>query len=152
MSRPSPGTRADYRFFHEISTRWGDNDVYGHVNNVIYYSWFDTAVNALLIENDLLDLGASREIGIVAENGCRYHASVTFPERITVGGRVARLGTSAVRYELGIFRHHEAGAAAEGYFVHVYVDRASMRPVPLPERLRAALSPFLISPRTKESA
>ena len=146
MSRPPPGRRADYRFFEEIMTRWHDNDVYGHVNNVVYYAWFDTAVNAFLVRRGLLSLADSEVVGIVAENGCRYHASVSFPERVGVGMRVAHLGNSAVRYELGVFRENEESAAAEGYFVHVYVDRVTMRPAPMPGTVRAALGDLRVEP------
>ena len=144
MTRPPPGCRGDYRHFEDITTRWHDNDVYGHVNNVVYYAWFDTAVNGFLVRRGLLSLAASPIVGIVAENSCRYHASISFPEIISVGLRVAHLGTSAVRYELGIFCTGEETAAAEGHFVHVYVDRARMRPVAMPDEIRAALTDFVI--------
>jgi acyl-CoA thioester hydrolase len=136
--------RDAYRHFEAITTRWHDNDVYGHVNNVVYYAWFDTAVNANLVRRRLLSLGESSVVGIVAENSCRYHASVAFPDRIAVGLRVAHLGRSSVRYELGIFREDDTLAAAEGHLVHVYVDRASMRPVAMPAPVRAALSDLLV--------
>lgn len=142
--RPPPGRRTDYRHFEEITTRWHDNDIYGHVNNVVYYAWFDTAVNGFLVRRGLLSLAASPIVGIVAENACRYHASLSFPERIEIGLRVGHLGTSAVRYELGVFRVGDESAAAEGHFVHVYVDRASMRPVPMPPEVRAALADLIV--------
>jgi acyl-CoA thioester hydrolase len=116
-----------------------DNDAYGHVNNVIYYSWIDTAVNRFLLDRKLLDLAASPVVGIVAETGCRYIAQITYPEAVTVGIRVATLGRSSVRYGVGIFREDEDTASAEGHFVHVYVDRASMRPVAIPDFIRAEL-------------
>ncbi len=144
MSRIPPGRRADYRAFDEITTRWHDNDIYGHVNNVVYHAWFDTAVNAFLVRRGLLSLAESPIIGIVAENACRYHASISFPERVAVGLRVAHLGTSAIRYEIGIFRAGEDSAAAEGHFVHVYVDRATMRPVAMPAGMRAALADLIV--------
>lgn len=133
------GTRADYRRFSEIATRWMDNDVYGHVNNVVYYSFFDTAVNGYLVASGVLDFHSGETVGLVVETQCRYHAPVAFPDRIVCGIRVARLGTSSVRYEVGIFREDEETASAEGHFVHVYVDRATRRPVALPADLRAAL-------------
>jgi acyl-CoA thioester hydrolase len=139
VSRPPPSTRAQFRAFCPIATRWADNDVYGHVNNVVYYSWFDTAVNRFLIEAGVLDLATSPLIGIVAETGCRYHTPITYPEPVTIGFRVARIGSSSVRYELAAFRADDEAAAAEGYFVHVYVDRATMRPVPIPPEARAAM-------------
>lgn len=140
MSREPLRSRGAYKAFSTIPTRWMDNDVYGHVNNVTYYSWFDTAVNAWLIEQGLLDIENSAVIGLVVETGCRYAQSIAFPETIEAGIRVANLGTSSVRYEVGIFREGEDEAAAEGYFIHVYVDRDSRRPVPLPDKWRVGLS------------
>jgi acyl-CoA thioester hydrolase len=116
-----------------------DNDVYGHVNNVVYYSFFDTAVNAALIERGLLDPASSEVIGLVAETGCRYHASLSFPEAVTAMLRVAHLGRSSVRYEIGLFAEGGDLAAAEGHFVHVYVDSQTRRPTALPEQLRTFL-------------
>jgi acyl-CoA thioester hydrolase len=142
-ARPAPSRRADFPVFREITTRWMDNDVYGHVNNVIYYSFFDTAVNQHLMEAGWLDPAASPVIGLVVETGCRYASPISFPDRVAAGIRVARLGTSSVRYEVGLFRNDEDTAAAEGHFVHVYVDRATRRPVPLPDGLRAALAPLV---------
>lgn len=132
-------TRCNYRHFHEITTRWMDNDIYGHVNNVIYYSWFDTAVNRFLIANDVLDIEHSPVVGLVIETQCNYFAPVAFPDRITIGIRVAKLGNSSVRYEVGVFRGDEAEVAAQGHFVHVYVSRETRRPVALPDKLRAVL-------------
>jgi acyl-CoA thioester hydrolase len=136
MTRPARATRADFKAFKEITTRWMDNDVYGHVNNVIYYSFFDTAVNQLLIEAGVLDIAESPVIGLVVETQCRYAASITFPDRVTAGVRVAKLGSSSVRYEIGLFKNDEDEAAAEGHFVHVYVDRATNRPTPIPDEAR----------------
>ena len=133
------GIRADYAYFRAVPTRWMDNDVYGHVNNVVYYSFFDTAVNAMLIEQGLLDPANSATIGLVVETGCRYAASISFPDVVEAGVRVAKLGNSSVRYEIGLFKDGEEPAAAEGHFVHVYVDRAQRRPTPLPRPLRAFL-------------
>ena len=116
-----------------------DNDAYGHVNNVIYYSYFDTAVNAYLISQGALDIATSEVIGLVVETQCRYFSSVAFPDTIHVGVRVAHLGNSSVRYELGIFRNDDEVAAAQGHFVHVYVDRETNRPTALPQALRNAL-------------
>lgn len=140
MNRCNRARRADYRLFHAIATRWKDNDVYGHVNNVEYYSYFDTAVNFWLVSRNLLDLAESRLVGIVVETGCRFHAPIAFPDLVTVGVRVAKLGTSSVRYEAAVFRNEETEAAAEGHFVHVFVDRATMRPVPMPHEARQALA------------
>ncbi|MBL6454314.1 acyl-CoA thioesterase [Belnapia sp. T6] len=146
MSRPPRGTRAEYRWFTTIPTRWMDNDVYGHVNNVTYYSWIDTAIALFLIENGVLDLATSPEVGLVVETGCRYHAPIAFPDIVTCGVRCAKLGTSSIRYEVGIFRNEEELAAAEGHFVHVYVARSEQgRTVPLPARLREAASQRLLA-------
>jgi acyl-CoA thioester hydrolase len=131
--------RCDYKYFHTITTRWMDNDIYGHVNNVIYYSWFDTAVNQFLIVNDALDIEHSPVIGLVIETQCNYFAPLAFPDRITIGIRVAKLGNSSVRYEVGVFREDEEEVAAQGHFVHVYVSRDTRRPVPIPDNMRALL-------------
>ncbi|MEA3092714.1 MAG: acyl-CoA thioester hydrolase [Caballeronia sp.] len=143
MSRPVPTTRADYPHFLSINTRWSDNDLYGHVNNVVYYSYFDTVVNEYLIRHGALDLEAGKTIGLVVETHCSYFASLAFPERIDAGLRVTRLGTTSVRYEVGIFSAGSEQPAAQGHFVHVYVDRDTRRPAPLPEALVAALKPLV---------
>ena len=132
-------TRDLYRAFRRITTRWMDNDAYRHVNNVVYYSFFDTAVNQMLIEAGVLDIASSPAVGLVVETGCRYFAPVAFPDTIDAGVRVTQLGRSSVRYEVGLFRNADETAAAEGHFVHVYVERATTRPVPLPPALHAAL-------------
>jgi acyl-CoA thioester hydrolase len=131
--------RASYRAFRPITTRWMDNDVYGHVNNVVYYSWFDTAVNAHLIEHGALDIHHGQVIGLVVETQCNYFAPLAFPQAIQAGLRVARLGTSSVRYEVGLFAEGADTCAARGHFVHVYVDRITRRPVPLPLALKTVL-------------
>ena len=138
MPRPEPHRRADYPHALEITTRWMDNDAYGHVNNVVYYSYFDTVVNTWLIEQGLLDVEKSEVIGLVVETGCQYFAALTYPERVTAMLRVGNIGRSSVRYEIALFGAGET-AAAQGHFVHVYVDRATRRPVDLPEALRSAL-------------
>ena len=135
--RARPETRNAYPHFTEITTRWMDNDVYGHVNNVVYYSYFDTAVNEHLIRCGYLDTAETPVVGLVAETGCRYFSSISFPDRVAAGIRVAHLGTSSVRYEIGLFRNGEDAASAQGHFVHVYVDRATNRPAPIPDKLRA---------------
>lgn len=142
MSRPDPGRRAEYRRFHPITTRWEDNDVFGHVNNVVYYSFFDTAVTFFLLERGLL-VREGAVITVVAETRCRFLREIAFPDRVTVGLRVARLGGSSVRYELAVFRGDDDAASAEGHFVHVFVARDTMRPVPIPPAARAALSELL---------
>ena len=138
--RPRRATRAEFPHTRAITTRWMDNDVYGHVNNVVYYSFFDTAVNGMLVEAGLLDPATSPLIGLVVETSCRYAAPLSFPDEVTAGVRVARIGTSSVRYEIGLFRGDDQSAAAEGHFIHVYVDRTTRRPAPLTESLRAFLS------------
>ncbi len=139
MSRPPFRSRAAYPVWREIATRWADNDAYGHVNNVVHYSWFDTAVNAWLIEAGLLDLEAGDPIGLVAETGCRFARPLAFPEQVEVGLAVDRIGRSSVRYRLGVFARGGPEAAAEGHFVHVYVGRDSRRPVELPQAWRERL-------------
>lgn len=133
-------TRAAYAHFQTIPTRWMDNDVYGHVNNVQYYSYFDTVVNQWLIERDLLDYLHSEVIGLVIETSCAYFSPIAFPDAIQAGLRVAHLGNSSVRYEVGLFRNGEDTVAAAGHFIHVYVDRATSRPTPVPDAMRAALT------------
>jgi acyl-CoA thioester hydrolase len=137
-SKPQPDLRSDYAVLRPIPTRWSDNDAYGHVNNVVYYSWFDTAVNAFLIEQGVLDIHHGATIGLVVETQCNYFASLAFPQTVEAGIRVAKLGTSSVRYEIGIFGEGET-AAARGHFVHVYVDRLTRKPVALPANLRQLL-------------
>ena len=133
MSREVLKSREHYKVWREIGTRWSDNDAYGHVNNVVYYSWFDTAVNAWLIEQGLLDVAKGDPIGLVVETGCRYAAPLAYPEPVDVGLAIAHVGRSSVAYSLGIFAKTHSEAAAEGRFVHVYVDRATRRPAELPE-------------------
>lgn len=137
--KAQPEGRAGYKAFRAITTRWMDNDVYGHVNNVVYYSWFDTAVNAHLIEQGALDIHGGGTIGLVIETQCNYFAPLAFPQEVEAGIRVARIGNSSVRYEVGLFQRGEPLTAARGHFVHVYVDRATRRPAALPERLRRVL-------------
>jgi acyl-CoA thioester hydrolase len=135
----TPETRDLYRRFLTIPTRWMDNDVYGHVNNVVYYSYFDTVVNEYLVSSGSLDIEKSRVIGLVVETRCRFFKPITFPDTVHAGLRVARLGNSSVRYEIGLFRNDEETAAAQGYFVHVYVDRESRQSARLPAQTREAL-------------
>jgi acyl-CoA thioester hydrolase len=146
MDKPLAHDHGDYRYFRDITTRWMDNDVYAHVNNVIYYSWFDTVVNGWLMERELLDLGQSPAVGLVVETHCSYFSSIAFPDLVRAGLRVTRLGTSSVRYEVGLFANDNAAASAQGYFIHVYVDRHTRRPVPLPSALRQALESIEVRP------
>jgi acyl-CoA thioester hydrolase len=138
-ARPQAKHREHYRVFRAIGTRWMDNDVYGHVNNVVYYSWFDTAVNAWLIEQGTLDIHGGSVIGLVIETQCNYFAPLAFPQTVEAGIRVAHLGQSSVRYEVGLFAAGEPLAAACGHFIHVYVDRETRRPVALSEKLKTTL-------------
>ena len=141
--------RDDYRVFHAIATRWADNDAYGHVNNVVYYSWFDTAVNAWLISTGSLDLESSAAIGLVVDTACSYFESVSFPATVEIGMCVKTLGRSSVTYGIGVFRHGPHGEAiagqnrhtaiAQGHFTHVYVDRSTRKPVPIPDQIRTRL-------------
>jgi acyl-CoA thioester hydrolase len=139
VSKEAPETRDRYRRFLTIPTRWMDNDVYGHVNNVVYYSYFDTVVNEYLVASGSLDIERSQVIGLVVETRCRFFRAIAFPDTVHAGLRVARLGNSSVRYEIGIFRNDEETAAAQGHFVHVYVDRETRRPAGLPVEMRSAL-------------
>ena len=141
--RPQPGTRSDYAVFRTIGTRWMDNDAYGHVNNVVYYSWFDTAVNAYLIEQGVLDIHQGTTIGLVIETQCNYFSPLAFPQTVEAGIRVSRLGGSSVRYEIGLFAQGQPLTAAKGHFVHVYVDKANRRPVALPLPLKTVLETLL---------
>jgi acyl-CoA thioester hydrolase len=139
VSREPLKGRGAYKVWRQIGTRWSDNDAYGHVNNTVYYQWFDTAVNAWLIEAGLLDVAAGDPIGLVVETGCRYATPLSYPESVDVGLTVETIGSSSVRYRLGVFAKAAEAAAAEGHFVHVYVDRRSRRPATIPEEWRAAL-------------
>ena len=141
--RPAPPARDTYRHFSAVTTRWMDNDAYGHVNNVVYYSWFDTVVNRYLIEAGVLDIERSPVIGLVVETHCNYFAPLAFPQPVEAGLRVAHLGGSSVRYEIGLFAPGQPLAAACGHFVHVYVDRATRRPAPLPAPLIQTLRGLL---------
>ena len=142
-ARPQAEFRSRYKAFRDIGTRWSDNDLYGHVNNVVYYSWFDTAVNGLLIERGALDIHAGPVIGLVVETQCNYFSPLAFPEPVVAGIRVAHVGASSVRYEVALFPADERlPCAAKGHFVHVYVDCATRRPAPLPPELLSALEPL----------
>lgn len=142
--RPIHENRSAYPQFVELTTRWMDNDIYGHLNNVVAYSLFDTAVNRILIESGALDIHGGAVIGLVVETQCQYLAPMAFPDTIAAGVRVARIGRSSVRYEVGLFRGDEPEASAQGHFIHVYVDREARQPVALPEALRRALEPLLV--------
>lgn len=145
MSAPPRPRVADYRYFRPITTRWTDNDLYGHVNNVAYYSYFDSVANQYLIQEGGLDIGGGPVIGLVVSSRCDYFASATYPDALTAGLRVDRLGRSSVDYALALFRDHEEQAVAAGGFTHVFVDRATRRAVPIPEPLRVALQRIAVA-------
>lgn len=143
-TRPSPNRRDAYRHFATITTRWMDNDAYGHVNNVVYYSWFDTVVNAYLVRSGALDIDMSPVIGLVVETHCNYFSPLAFPHPVVAALRVGQIGTSSVRYEIGLFAEHADVASAQGHFVHVYVDRAARRAVPIGAGLRSVLEQIAV--------
>lgn len=142
--RSEPQNRDAYRMFRPIGLRWADNDIYGHVNNVVHYSLFDTAVNGFLIEQGVLDIHGGAYVFLVVETGCRYHREMAFPDRVTAGLRVSKLSTSSVCYEIGLFRNDEDHASAEGFFIHVNVDRETRRPVPIGVEARQVLEALLV--------
>jgi acyl-CoA thioester hydrolase len=145
--RKAPETRDRYRHFLSIPTRWMDNDIYGHVNNVVYYSYFDTVINEYLIRAGGLDITKGEIVGLAVETFCRFHRELTFPEVVEAGLRVGKLGNSSVRYEIAIFKKDIAEAAATGHFVHVFVqraERAERKPVPIPAPIRAALERLVV--------
>ncbi len=139
MSTKTVGQRADYKHFRLIPTRWMDNDFYGHINNVVYYAYFDTLLNRYLIDEGGFDITNDTAIGVAVETMCRFHRPFAYPETVDAGLRIGKLGTSSVRYEIGLFGEGEADARAEGHFVHVFVDRTTQRPVPIPAKIRVAL-------------
>lgn len=145
-TRPPPPSRDAYRHFLALSTRWNDNDVYGHVNNVVYYAFFDTVINRFLVEEGGLDIHAGDAIGLAVETACSFLRPLRFPDALEAGLRVVHLGRSSVRYEVGIFLAGDERPAAHGHFVHVFVDRASRRPVAIPGALRAALERLVVVP------
>lgn len=139
MSRPAPESRGAYRHFQAMPTRWNDNDVYGHVNNSVYYFFFDTIVNCWLMDNGLLEIGKSETIGLVVETGCSFFAPITYPDVVHGGLRVSKVGSSSVTYEIGLFNNDDDQCAAKGHFIHVYVDEKTRRPVKLSDDMRAKL-------------
>ena len=146
MSRPPPPQRSEFPVFRTVGTRWMDNDAYGHINNVVYYSYFDTVVNAFLMDASGTDIRALPQIGVVAETGCTYFSSLSFPQALEVGLAVERLGERSVSYRLGVFAEGAMQGAALGRFVHVYVDASTRASVPVPEAIRRAVSPLLAVP------
>ncbi len=140
IARPQPEPKSAYKAFRNIATRWSDNDLYGHVNNAVYYSWFDTAVNGLLIEQGAIDIHAGPVIGLVVETQCNYFTPLAFPQAVVAGIRVAHIGSSSVRYEIGLFAADDDNVcAAKGHFIHVYVDHITRKPVAFPAQLLSVL-------------
>ena len=136
--------RSEYNFFCKLSTRWNDNDIYGHMNNIIYYALFDTAVNKWLIKNNLIDIKDGQNIGLIVQSGCNYFSSFQYPENIDAGIRVTKIGTSSVRYEVGLFKEKNQISSADGFFVHVYVDRKTNNPTPLNYHFKKTLDTIFI--------
>ena len=142
--RQNPTNRSDYNYFFRMSTRWNDNDIYGHLNNVIYYELFDTAVNKWLIKNNLIDIKYGNNIGLIVQSGCNYFSSFEYPEEIDAGIRVTKIGNSSVRYEVGLFKPNDDLASADGFFIHVYVDRASNKPITLDYEFKKKLDTIYV--------
>lgn len=138
--RDQPSPRSAYRYFTRISTRWNDNDVYGHINNVIYFEFFDSAINKFLIDHQALDIVNSTMIGLVASNRCSYFSSIRFPDIVEIGISVSHLGNSSVEYEIGVFKNKDEMSSAIGRFVHVYVEKATHKPGPIPASIRSLLN------------
>ena len=148
MARQQPYQRSDLVFFRQLQTRWADNDIYGHMNNVVHYALFDTVIGEFLITNKLLGLHSGGDtIGVVVETGCNYFSEMAYPDMVSAGVRIAHIGTSSVRYEIGLFRNEDEIAAAQGHFVHVYVDRETRKPKPLIDEWRETLGRFLLEPQ-----
>ena len=142
--RQNPTNRSDYNYFSKKSTRWNDNDIYGHLNNVIYYELFDTAVNKWLIKNNLIDIKKGNNIGLIVQSGCNYFSSFEYPDDIDAGIRVTKIGNSSVRYEVGLFKQNNDLASADGFFIHVYVDRVSNKPINLDYEFKKKLDTIYV--------
>ena len=142
--RQNPTNRSNYNYFSKMKTRWNDNDIYGHLNNVIYYELFDTAVNKWLIENNLIDIKNGNNIGLIVQSGCNYFSSFEYPEDIDAGIRVTKIGNSSVRYEVGLFKSNDDLASADGFFIHVYVDRVSNKPINLDYEFKKKLDTIYV--------
>ena len=143
--RQNPTNRSDYNHFSKMSTRWNDNDIYGHLNNVIYYELFDTAVNKWLIKNNLIDIKNGNNIGLIVQSGCNYFSSFEYPEDIDAGIRVTKIGNSSVRYEIGLFKPSDDLASADGFFIHVYVNRGSNKPITLDYEFKKKLDTIYVN-------
>ena len=142
--RQNPTNRSDYNYFFRMGTRWNDNDIYGHLNNVIYYELFDTAVNKWLIENNLIDIKNGNNIGLIVQSGCNYFSSFEYPEDVDAGIRVTNIGNSSVRYEVGLFKLNDDLASADGFFIHVYVDRVNNKPTTLDYEFKKKLDTIYV--------
>ena len=142
--RQNPTNRSDYNYFSKMSTRWNDNDIYGHLNNVIYYELFDTAVNKWLIKNNLIDIKSGNNIGLIVQSGCNYFSSFKYPEDIEAGIRITKIGNSSVRYEVGLFKQNDDLASADGFFIHVFVDRYSNKPIKLDYEFKKKLDSIYV--------
>ena len=142
--RQNPTNRSDYNYFSKMKTRCNDNDIYGHLNNVIYYELFDTAVNKWLIKNNLIDIKKGNNIGLIVQSGCNYFSSFEYPEDIDAGIRVTKIGNSSVRYEVGLFKSNDDLASADGFFIHVYVDRVSNKPINLDYEFKKKLDTIYV--------
>ena len=143
--RQNPTNRSDYNYFSKMKTRWNDNDIYGHLNNVLYYELFDTAVNKWLIKNNLIDIKKGNNIGLIVQSGCNYFSSFEYPEDIDAGIRVTKIGNSSVRYEVGLFKSNDDLASADGFFIHVYVDRVSNKPINLDYEFKKKLDSIYVN-------
>ena len=142
--KKNPSHISEYNYFCQLSTRWNDNDIYGHMNNIIYYALFDTAVNKWLIKNRLIDIKNGQNIGLIVQSGCNYFSSFEYPENINAGIRVTKIGKSSVRYEVGLFKEKEELSSADGFFIHVYVDRKTNKPIALDYNFKNALDTIFV--------
>jgi acyl-CoA thioester hydrolase len=142
--KKNPSHISEYNYFCQLSTRWNDNDIYGHMNNIIYYALFDTAVNKWLIKNKLIDIKSGQNIGLIVQSGCNYFSSFEYPENINAGIRVTKIGKSSVRYEVGLFKEKEELSSADGFFIHVYVDRKTNKPIALDYNFKNVLDTIFV--------
>ncbi|MDA9805995.1 acyl-CoA thioesterase [Alphaproteobacteria bacterium] len=142
--KKKPSHISEYNYFCQLSTRWNDNDIYGHMNNIIYYALFDTAVNKWLIKNKLIDIKNGQNIGLIVQSGCNYFSSFEYPENINAGIRITKIGKSSVRYEVGLFKEKEELSSADGFFIHVYVDRKTNKPIALDYNFKNTLDTIFV--------
>lgn len=142
--KKKPSHRSEYNYFCQLSTRWNDNDIYGHMNNIIYYALFDTAVNKWLIKNNLIDIKNGENIGLIVQSGCNFFSSFEYPEDVTAGIRVTKIGNSSVKYEVGLFKEKENSSSADGFFIHVYVERTTNKPIQLDYNFKKTLDTIFV--------